>query len=253
VSNTTRQTSSYDERYVVPLEASRRGAHRARVSPVMAALPVVAVVGIVVGAIVLVYVLFGKLGGAPDSSTQAAPSATPTAGATAAPSATPTAAEPTSASPTVTESVDKTVPVAVYNATGTSGLARKVGNRLVAAGWTLGPVQSWTKGSVTATTVYYGTQEQRATALAVAKSVGHAAVRLSASKAGTGIAVVVAPDYPGAGGSFGATSTRTRSTSQNAGATATKSPKATKPTDPAGDGAPSPTAGAASPTGSPQG
>ena len=48
MSNSTRPSSSYDERFVVPLEASRRGAHRARVSPLVAMMPVVAVVGIVV-------------------------------------------------------------------------------------------------------------------------------------------------------------------------------------------------------------
>ena len=50
MSDSTRSTSgSYEEQFVVPLEASRRGAHRARVSPLLGALPVVAVAVVVVG------------------------------------------------------------------------------------------------------------------------------------------------------------------------------------------------------------
>lgn len=204
MSNTTRQTSnSNDERYVMPLEASRRGAHRARVSPVMAVLPIVAVVGIVIGAIALVYLFFGGLGGSGSSpeGTASAPATTApstTASASASAPAPSTSAQASSTAPAGT--VDKTITVSVYNGTRTSGLARRAGTKINVAGWTLGTVATWTGAPVTETTVYYGTDSQEATATAVAKALGHGIARLSAAKAGTGITVVVGPDFAAASG-----------------------------------------------------
>ena len=236
MSNTTRPTNSYDERYVVPLEASRRGAHRARVSPIVAALPVVAVLGVVVGAVALVWVFLGSLGGGTDSastppaSTAAASSTAPGA-ASSAPASSPTAA-PSSAAGTV----DKTIPVAVYNGTSTSGLARKASTRLTAAGWTLGPVQSWTGGPVAVTTVYYRTEAQRASALSIVHTLGHGTAKLSVSKAGAGISAVIGADYPGAAG---ATTPTKHTTTTHTSSTRSPVPA---PTDAAPTGSPSPTA-----------
>jgi len=204
VSNSTRSTS-YDERYVVPLEASRRGAHRARVSPVVAALPVAAVAGIVVGAIALVYVVFGSLGGGSGSDTALTPASTPTAGASAgatsgAASSAPAAGD--TATPTSEASagaVDKTIPVAVFNGSGTSGLGVRGGDRLKAAGWTVGEPQTWNGTPVRTTTVFYATAAQKVSATSILKTLGHGQSKLSPSRAGAGITVVIGPDYPGAG------------------------------------------------------
>lgn len=255
MSNTTRTTSNsssgYDERYVVPLEASRRGAHRARVSPVMAMLPVVAVVGIVVGAIALVYVFFGGGGGSGDPAappvagpTVSAPAPSPSASGEAsggAPSPSPDEASPTAAAGTV----DKTIPVAVYNGSGTSGLGKQAGNKLTAVGWKLGTVANWTGAAVTETTVYYGSADQRASAQAIVKTLRKGVAKQSAAKAGAGITVVVGPDYPGAGGGNaagnGSSSTSTRSHSSSsphasspaAGGGRTPTPAPTQPGTPA--------------------
>lgn len=202
MSNSTRPSSSYDERFVVPLEASRRGAHRARVSPVMAALPVAAVVGIVIGAIALVYVFLGGGGSdvGADATTNAAPSpsasASPTASGGGAPSvgdARPYAAEP--------RAVDTSTTLDVYNGTtpAVSGLARKAATKLTTAGWTTDRIETWTGAPVAQTTVFYGSAEQKATAQAVVKALGRGAVKLSSAKAGDGIAVVIGNDFPGAG------------------------------------------------------
>jgi len=234
-SNSSTTTSSYDERFVVPLEASRRGAHRARVSPVMAVLPVAAVVGIVIGAIALVYLFLGGMGGTDNATTTAASpsSASPTAAASgpagaAAPSSNPSDMATGTAS---AGAVDKTVTVAVYNGTSptVSGLARKASTKLSAAGWTLGKVETWTGTPVTETTVFYGTEAQRPTATAIAKSLGRGVAKLSATKAGAGIAVVVGNDYPGAGAArpTGMTSTHaTGSRTNTAGGTTTHTTKA---------------------------
>jgi hypothetical protein len=220
VSNSTRQSSTetsssgtgYDERFVVPLEASRRGAHRARVSPVMAVLPVAAVVGVVVGAIALVYLFLGGMNGSDsgDTTTAAAPASASasSSGAAGANGASPSAGGSVNASATDTVpstsavgTVDRALPVAVYNGTSpvVSGLARKAAGRLTGAGWRLGTVDTWRGTAVDVTTVYFGTPDQRTTALAVIKSLGHGVAKLSSAKAGAGIAVVVGNDYPTGG------------------------------------------------------
>jgi hypothetical protein len=229
-SSNTSSTSSYDERFVVPLEASRRGAHRARVSPVMAVLPVAAVVGIVVGAIAMVYIFLGGLGDG-DAGTTATTTAAPSTSSSTAAS---TAASSTSASGTagaIAGTVDKTIPLTVYNGTSptVTGLARKAGTKLTAAGWSVGTPESWTGSPLSTTTVYYGRDEQRASALAVVKVLGRGSAKLSASKAGTGMAVVIANDYPGAGVVHASTTARVTTTkSSTAGGSATKSPTGTR-------------------------
>jgi LytR cell envelope-related transcriptional attenuator len=269
VSNSTRSSApsssnGYDERYVVPLEASRRGAHRARVSPIMAVLPVVAVVGIVIGAVALVYVLFGKLGGGPDTVAQV--TATPAASTSSAPTTatTPGASAATpgaSASATAAAgTADKTIKVSVYNGSGTAGLGRKAADKLTAAGWPLGQLGNWTGAPITETTVYYGSEGQHASAQSIARTLGKGVLKLSAAKAGPGIAVVVGPDFRGGTtGATGPTASRTRTTTtRGAGAgtgagpaagtpkpTATGTPKAATPA------ATSPKAGDAQPTTSP--
>jgi hypothetical protein len=265
VSNSTRPSSAptttaggYDERFEIPLEASRRGAHRARVSPVMAALPVVAVAAIVIGAIALVAALLGGTGGptaGANATTAVTPTPTPTASGTPSDGAAASGGPSPSESAATSAEVDKTLPVAVYNATSpaVSGLGKRVAAKLVAAGWTTGTVASWPGPQVLSTTVFYGKEEQRPSAQALAKALGHAALKLSASKAGAGLAVAVANDYSGAGtgigtGTTGGKSSGTspsRSSATKPSVATSKSPKAsaspadTPATDPAGT--PSPT------------
>jgi len=259
VSNSTRPSSAptttaggYDERFEIPLEASRRGAHRARVSPVMAALPVVAVAAIVIGAIALVAAFLGGTGG-PTAGANATTAVTPTPSATA--SGTPSDGAAASGGPSPSESaagpaeVDKTLPVSVFNATSpaVSGLGKRVAAKLVAAGWTTGTVASWPGPQVLSTTVFYGKEEQRSSAQALAKLLGHAALKLSASKAGPGLAVAVANDYAGAGTGTGAgtggksSGTSPSRTAAKPSVNASKSPKASaSPSDAAPTESPSP-------------
>lgn len=241
MSNSTRpsSSSSYDERFVVPLEASRRGAHRARVSPVMAVLPVAAVVGIVVGAIALVYLFLGGGGSdaGADATTSVGPSASSAAPSTTAPAAGASSTGPTGPSSAVAPgTVDKTIQLDVFNGTrpNVSGLGRKAANRLTAAGWTTGKIATWDGPALTQTTVFYGTAEQKASAQAVVKALGRGTVKLSPSRAGTGMSVVVANDYPGAGAGVRVTAAPSRSTAADRtpteGATRTSAPGASSTT-----------------------
>lgn len=204
----TKPQSGYDDRFVVPLEPSRRGAHRARVSPVVGALPVVAVSAVVLVVILVAWTLFGRSTG---TSVQAGPVATPTGAVTqptqatqpAQPAATAqdtasaaaTAAATAPATTTPAQTVDKTLPIAVMNSSGISGLARGVATTLKGGGWTI----NGTPGNVTParpTTVYYATAAQKATAQAVLDALGGTyRLRRSATEAAAGITVVLGADY----------------------------------------------------------
>ena len=204
---------SYDDRFAAPLEANRRGAHRARPNPVLGFLPIVAVmalVGIVAGG------AFALLGGgsllpggnSPSGSVAGAsplPSTTaprPSATATT-PSA--TASAPTTAPATATATspspgggtVTKTVKLTILNATKppVNGLAAQVKTKLQGQGWTVSKTATQTSSSPP-TTVYYATADLRATANALVKALGVGLVQQNPALAGiTGITIVIGNDY----------------------------------------------------------
>jgi hypothetical protein len=207
MSNSTRH-GGYDERFVVPPEASRRGAHRARVNPVLAVLPFVVVAALVAGVVALAYTfLSGSFGGNggndPAGSAVATATPTTTGGATATAGASPSAsAEPSqepSASPSATPSatVDKSVQLSIFNGTSPTinGHAAKAGAALKAEGWRFRKPETWSGPAITRTTVFYANARQEATAEAVVESLGVGVARRSASQARSGITVVVFNDW----------------------------------------------------------
>jgi hypothetical protein len=183
----------YDDRFVAPLEPSRRGAHRARMSPLVAALPVVAVVTVVVAAVALAWTLFGGGlfgGGGDEASSGAVTTAAAGPSTTGAPST--TAAEPTSDPPV---EVDRTQAVIVLNSTRVSGLAKKATTELKGKGWS-GAKFSYAEAEARETTaIYYATDEQKDAADALAEDLGVGEVEQSASMATDGITVVLGTDY----------------------------------------------------------
>ncbi len=214
MSNNTRP-GSYDERFVVPLEASRRGAHRARVNPVLAVLPLIAVAAVVAGVILLAYTLLSSTLFAGDGSNTAdpgggtavtepaatgspgqtgAPGADPEASASASRSASPSQAATTSA-PAVR--VDKSIVLSVFNGSepAVNGLGRKAAAALKAKGWKHGEPATWQGTDVDRTTIFYSTADQAASARAVRAVLGVGVVKPSPSQAGEGITVVVSNDW----------------------------------------------------------
>jgi hypothetical protein len=213
MSNSTRQ-GGYDERLVVPLEASRRGAHRARVNPLVAALPLLAVVVVVAGVIGVAYTLFIKQSNTANTGSQTLPtvtSAPPRASASAggAPSSTKSGAATRSALPSpsasagTTGTVDKTVTFKVYNGSvaQVGGLGRRAATALQAGGWSGVTVVSGqpptAAGRSQTTRVYYNGDSQRATAEAIKKALKVGVVKQSATIAANGIVVVIGDDYSG--------------------------------------------------------
>jgi hypothetical protein len=75
--------------------------------------------------------------------------------------------------------VDRTLLVTVLNGTNTSGLAARVGEKLVADGWNVGSRANASTRDVETTTVYYWDRTDEAAALGAARSLGSAEVRFS--------------------------------------------------------------------------
>jgi len=208
MSNSTR-SGGYDERLVVPLEASRRGAHRARVNPLMSLLPVLAVVVVVAAVIGVAYTLFVRGSNGTDetatgtvptttapANTNSAPANSPAAGGTTKPATSPSASTSATAA-----AVNKSASFTVYNGSTAqvSGLAKKANTALSGAGFSKGQVTQGPapSGRSQTTHVYYGTSAQKATAQAMQQALGVGSVKLDDSVAGQRIVVVVGDDYAG--------------------------------------------------------
>jgi LytR cell envelope-related transcriptional attenuator len=203
MSNSTRQ-GGYDERLVVPLEASRRGAHRARTNPLVAALPLLVVVIVVAAVIGVAYALFVKPSGdtsANEPLTSTTPPAATSAPATAQPSVTSSKSSSSSSSSSASAStstssapaaVDTSAAFTVANGSGKTGLAGRVTSALKHAGFSGASVDtnSWRGTPVSETTVFYAKDSQKATAEAIASALGNGHARKSASDANGGIVVV---------------------------------------------------------------
>lgn len=191
---------SYDDRFVVPLEPSRRGAHRARMSPLIASLPIIAVVAVVVAVIALAWTLFGGtlLGGRDD--TTSASTVTPQASETnSAPASASGPAQATETAPTTSASpvveIDRTVSVTVLNSTRTSGLAKKATTELQGKGWTNAKFSYDSATSRTTSVVYYAKSSQKDIAQALVDDLGVGSAKQSSSMATKGTTVVLGTDY----------------------------------------------------------
>jgi len=173
-----------DEFDKVPEAASRQGVHRTASAPSRVRLWPILAVGVAALAIGLVsFLILPKLGfnttaSQASASVESAPLAGTGSSSSPAPSATPSpssvpsqsdvAAPEPSASATQQAVVDKTQPVAVYNAAGTAGLASRVGAAVQADGWRLGPVGNWSGAPQKSSVIFYAGPQQLASAQALA-------------------------------------------------------------------------------------
>lgn len=182
-----------DEFDRVPEAPTRQGVHRAAAESRRRGLGPVLAVGAVALVVGLVAFLFlPKLGfnsaatssavtaeqstGSPSASAPSASSSAQASGTASAP-ATPSAATTpsdaaTTASPEEPAAVDKTQTVAVYNATGTAGLASRVGATVASDGWTLGPLGNWGGTRQSASVIFYNGAQQLGNAEALASLLG---------------------------------------------------------------------------------
>lgn len=205
-----------DEFDKVPETSSRQGVHRTAAAPSRARLWPILAVGVVALAIgVVSFLILPKLGftgtgaqasasqeAAPLADTGATPSATPstqtTPSAAPSPSEEPTPSaeaepEPMASSPAPVL-LDKTQPVAVYNAAGTAGLASRVGGTVQADGWALGQVGNWAGAPQQGSTIFYAGPDQLANARALAQLLGVPTLVSSTEFQGP-LVVVLGPGY----------------------------------------------------------
>ena len=182
----------HDDRFVTPLETSRRGAHRARGSAALAVLPYAAIVVVIVIALIFaVKLIQGNTGGSSSADqTSGAGATTKAGGKTSSGSST----AKTSGGASDGTPVDHAVVVTLLNSTTTSGLAGRAAKVLNGAGWKKAAA-SFTKTDPQNTTVYYATKAQRSTAQAIAEALGKSTITRNPTLAGTGITVVIGADY----------------------------------------------------------
>jgi hypothetical protein len=193
---------AYDERYAAPVEASRRGAHRARPNPLTSVIPVIAGMAVVVLVVVGAFTLLGDRGGSEDPGTAAgaqpttAPSAS--ASASAAPSASasaPAASGSATADPSAPAGeVDKTIELRVLNSISVGGLAARYSEQLQENDWVVGETGDANQRDLATTRVYYGKTSQKPTADALVVALGFGEVKKSAVNAGEGITIVLGED-----------------------------------------------------------
>ncbi|UWX97631.1 LytR C-terminal domain-containing protein [Arthrobacter zhaoxinii] len=210
-----------DEFDKVPESSVRQGVHRERLIPSrstgLGLLITVGVLALLIG--LAAYFVLPRLGiGAgsgdqsPAAGAPASASASATATAAASATATPTSntdedeaeasPSPTAASaPTQTPSptptptvpaIDPTQPVAVFNASGVTGLGAGVSGRMSAAGWSVGAVANWTGAPQQGSGVYYSAPELAANAQAVGAQLG---IPVLETPGFTSVTVVLGPGY----------------------------------------------------------
>ncbi len=86
---------------------------------------------------------------------------------------------------------DLATPVTVLNAAGIQGLAATAGQRLTSAGFTAVSPDNFSGTKPATSTVYYASEDERATADLVASTLGLDTVQLDAATAGSGVVVVL--------------------------------------------------------------
>lgn len=96
----------------------------------------------------------------------ASPSAPASADASEAEPSSPTAREPASVD-VLAATVDKALPVSIFNGTLTSGLAGRVGATVESDGWTLGQVANWQGAPQQTSVIFYSGAERKASAEAL--------------------------------------------------------------------------------------
>ncbi|SLK08627.1 LytR C-terminal domain-containing protein [Arthrobacter sp. P2b] len=212
-----------DEFDKVPENSSRQGVHRTASAPARVRLWPILAVGLVALAIgVVSFLILPKMGfggtgsqasslaaspladtGATQPAAQespAEPSANTTPSAEAVPSASnePSPSAEAEAEPTPSADapvfLDRTQPVAVYNAAGTAGLASRVGGTVQADGWTLGQVGNWAGAPQQGSTIFYSGADQLANAQALAELLGVPTL-VSSTEFQVPLVVVLGPGY----------------------------------------------------------
>jgi hypothetical protein len=203
----TTRPPAFDDRFATPVEASRRGAHRARPSalttvlPVAAGLAVVSLVGFGAWALTGQDSNSGTVAAAstasPARNTAAAvvpsPSLRQQSPTSAAPS-TPPSSSPASPATTSAGAAGRTLPVVVLSSVTTQGLAKRQAQTLEHAGWTVSRTGNATLRNLSTTRVYYATSTDKPAAQLLLSDLGYGVLMRSATIAANGLTIVLGTD-----------------------------------------------------------
>lgn len=172
---TATRPPGYDDRSAAPVEASRRGAHRARPKAIAAILPVIAGVVVVFLVIGAVYTVIGK-SDTPATNTTAKDALEDEADSTANPEASAggstkgSDADPSK--PAATSKADKSIEIIVLNSLDVQGLATSYQTKLEGKGWTVADTDNSNNRDLEVTKIYYEDADMKPTASAVRKAIG---------------------------------------------------------------------------------
>ena len=192
-----------DEFDAIEENSARHGVHRASIAPQRRSLMPLMVVGIVALCVgLLAFFVMPKMlnntttppPAAVSETTSAPPSTSSAPPTTPAPSATPseTPTPTPTAEPSPESVVDKSIPVAIYNATGLPGLAANYAGRVQADGWTVSQTANWNGQPQTVSVIFYSDIEQKANAEALGALLGFPAMTETA-EFGVPLVVVLGP------------------------------------------------------------
>ncbi|MHA7176237.1 LytR C-terminal domain-containing protein [Arthrobacter sp. Sr24] len=192
-----------DEFDAIEENSARHGVHRASIAPQRRSLIPLMVVGIVVLVVgLLAFFVMPKMLNntttpppvAVSETTTAPSSATSAPPTTPAPSTAPveTPTPTPSAEPTPESVVDKSFPVAVYNATGLPGLAGSYAGRVQAEGWTVSESANWNGQPQVSSSIIYSGIEQKANAEELSALLGIPAIAES-NEFGIPLMVILGP------------------------------------------------------------
>lgn len=166
-----------DEFDAVEENSARHGVHRASMTPHNRSLMPLMIVGVMALSVGLLafFIMPMMLNtastppAAVSTSTAAATTPAATPNPTTAPTATPSPeTEPTPAPEPTPESVlDKSIPVAVFNATGVPGLAAQYAGLVLGDGWFVSQSANWAGQPQPASVIFYSDIQQRANAEAL--------------------------------------------------------------------------------------
>jgi hypothetical protein len=168
---TATRPPGYDDRSAAPVEASRRGAHRARPKAIAAIFPVIAGVVVVLLVIGAVYTVVGKKD-APVTNSAAKKALEDDANSTANPESSGGAKASSTGKASATSKADKSIPVIVLNSLDVAGLATSYKTKLEAKGWTVSKTDNSSNRDLSTTKIYYEDADAKATASAVRKAIG---------------------------------------------------------------------------------
>lgn len=196
-----------DEFDRVPENSARHGVHRASLEVATRSLVPVMIFGVAALCVgLLAFLIVPKISGqdtavnppASHASSTAATAPGTAPGTKATASATPSAAPRTTAvktpSPTPTPGsvVDKSTPVAIFNATGIGGLAAQYSATATSDGWTVSQTGNWTGAPQSVSSIIYSGPAQKANAEALGKLLNIATL-LDSAEMGIPLTVVLGP------------------------------------------------------------